>query len=277
MLLGRATLLAALCTNVVACGVSQSDFDRLKADNERLQAQVDELQNGEERLVGQIDQAYAHRNFAVAKAKIEQLRERHPEAKKNAEYRELSGEIDRALASQELKAKKERDDAERLANLNNTGMWTVRYYVDNFNEPTKTPYITNPELIAGTFSNTATQDSPLRVKLLIDSAESIDIQLYEYAGNNPVKAGVYDDYEVLVRDKDNGRTELRATNYGDRLSLAKGDAKKLYVVLVKGGQVQFRIINTKIPTSQYVFAIDNAAYFENAVTNLEAMRARKKN
>jgi len=80
-----------------------------------------------------------------------------------------------------------------------------------------------------------------------------------------------------VRDKDNGRTELRATNYGDRLSLAKGDAKKLYVVFVKGGQVQFRIINTKISTSQYVFAIDNAAYFENAVTKLEAMRAGKKN
>jgi len=154
----------------------------------------------------------------LAKSKLEQLRERHPEAKKNAEYRELSGEIDRTLAAQELKAKKERDEAERLANLNNTGMWRVRYYVDNFNEPTKTPYITNPQLIVGIFSNTATQDSPLQVKFLIDSAESIDIQLYEYAGNNPVKAGVYDDYVVLVRDKDDERMELRATNYGDRLS-----------------------------------------------------------
>jgi outer membrane murein-binding lipoprotein Lpp len=276
MSVGRAALLAGLCTSLLACGVPQSEFDQLKAENERLKAQVDELQNGEERLVAEIDQAYSQKNFALAKSKIEQLRDRHPDAKKNAEYRALAGEIEQAQAAQELKAKKEREEAERLANLNNTGIWTVRYYVDNFNEPTKEPYITNPQIIAGTFSNTATQDSPLHVKFLIDSAESIDIQLYEYAGNNPVKAGVHDVYTVLVRDKDGERLELRATNYGDRLSLEKRDAKKLHAALMKGGRVQFRIVNRETTTSQYVFAVDDASYYENAVAKLELMRAGKK-
>jgi hypothetical protein len=123
------------------------------------------------------------------------------------------------------------------------GMWTVRHYVDNFNEPTKDPYITDPEIIVGTCSNTATQDSPLHVKFMIDSAESIDIQLYEYAGNNPVKSGMYEAYAVLVRDKGNARLQLRAASYGDRLSIVKGDATKLHAVLMKGGRVQFRIVS----------------------------------
>src|SRR5688572_15911673 len=95
---GRAALVAGLCTSLVACGVPQSGFDQLKAENERLKAQVDELQNGEGRLVAEIDKAYAQKDFAVVKSKIEQLSERHPQAKKMAEYRALEDEIERALA-----------------------------------------------------------------------------------------------------------------------------------------------------------------------------------
>ena len=174
---GRAALITGFCLALLACGASQSDFDQLKAENVQLRAQVNELQHGEERLIAEIDQAYGRKDFLTAKTKIDELRERHPESNKNAEYRKLAGEIEQTLARQELQAKKEREEAERLANLNTTGMWTVHYYVENFNEPTTDPYITNPQIIVSTFSNTATQDSPLHVKLLIDSAERIDIQL----------------------------------------------------------------------------------------------------
>lgn len=75
-----------------------------------------------------------------------------------------------------------------MANLNNTGIWNIAYYVDDFGEPTKKGYIRNPSYIRGTFSNTATQNSDLNVRFLIDSATDVSIMLYEYAGNNPVKA-----------------------------------------------------------------------------------------
>jgi hypothetical protein len=70
--------------------------------------EVDELQNGEERLVAEIDQACARQDFAIAKSKIEQFRERHPEWKKNAQYQELAGVIEWRLAVEELRVKKER-------------------------------------------------------------------------------------------------------------------------------------------------------------------------
>ena len=66
-------------------------------------------------------------------------------------------------------AVKEAEEKEqiRLANLNNTGVWSVNYYVDEFGERTKQGYITNSLSIKGAFSNTATQDSRLNVDFLI--------------------------------------------------------------------------------------------------------------
>ena len=57
--------------------------------------------------------------------------------------------------------------------------WELKYYVDEFKEPTEEWYITNSEPFWGEFSNTATEGSEVTVNLLIDQ-EVLSIVLYEY-------------------------------------------------------------------------------------------------
>lgn len=140
-----------------------------------------------------------------------------------------------------------------------TSMWKVRHYVNDFGDATKKGYIANEMPIVGTFSNSATQDSPLLVRLMFDKDLSINIHLYEYAGNNPVKAYGSDAYSVKVKDKDGKAYRLHGTNYAsDRLTLDKSSAKQLHVALLKGGKVQFVINEDDTPTTNYAFALDNA-------------------
>lgn len=149
-----------------------------------------------------------------------------------------------------------------------TEMWSIGHYVDNFGEPTEKGYITNTNTIRGIFSNTATQDSKLNVRFLINNSQgipSIFIQLYEYASNNPVKASYNDKthwgipYIVLIQDKNGKRKELIAMNRSDRLKIFhESDAQELHNVFMKGGTVKFRIIERGTPTTQYKFKIQNA-------------------
>lgn len=161
------------------------------------------------------------------------------------------------------------------------GIWKTQFYVDNFGEPTKSAYVTNANLIRGTFSNTATQNSALTVRFLIDSEDEVDFELYEYARNNPVKdSGTY---KVFVRDKDGNDYELEANNRSDRLSLStfkyrgktindtseKSHANVMYDILIKGGNIKFNIKHSRYSTSVYNFQIDNADYLQEALESIK--------
>ena len=249
---------------LAGCGPSQADFERLRAENESLRSQIDELQNGENRLVATIDKALIDKNYVVAKADIELLSAKHPESKKLADYRPMLAQISKI--EQEENAKKEAEEKERvrLQNLSNTGIWAVRFYVDNFGEKTKKEYITNAHPIHGQFSNTATQDSDLNVDVLIDGPTMISIQLFEYAGRNPVKAISAQRYAVRVKDKDGQKYEMFATNRSDRLVLDESSAKAFHEAILKGGQVQVWIQHVDTPTDQYQFEIASADGYDNA-------------
>lgn len=253
-----------LASFLTSCGVPQSEFDKLKDEIEKLTSELDECKFGAEKLIGAIEKAYNDKNYTLAKNNIIALADRHPESPKNKEYKELLLVIEK----EELKIKeqKEREEKERirLANINNTGMWSVRYYVDEFRQPTKEAYIRNTDPILGRFSNTATQHSDLTVTFLISSPSDISIQLYEYAGNNPVKAYSSEHYTVLIQDKDGNRYNLRATNYSDRLSFDKSSSRKVHNILMKGGNVKFRIYETDTPTTEYEFELANSDYYDNA-------------
>ena len=134
-------------------------------------------------------------------------------------------------------------------------MWAVRYYVDDFGEPTKQVYIRNTNLIRGTFSNSATQDSKLDITFLITNSSNISIQLYEYAGNNPVKAYSAESYSVQIQDNDGDRLSLSAINYSERLSFDKIASRKIHKTLMKGGSIKFRITDDDTPTIKYKFTI----------------------
>jgi hypothetical protein len=261
---------------VSSCGVPQADYVKLNnekkelfKENERLLIELDECQNGAERIIAEVEKAYSEKAYSTARLNINKLYERHPESPKNNEFKELLKKIEKEELA--LKKKKEAEEKERirLANINNTGIWTVRYYVDDFGEPTKEGYISNTNFISGTFSNTATQNSALNVRFLISNSSDISIKLFEYAGNNPVKAYDPDSYKILVQDKDGNRLKLSATNYSDRLSFNKTDSRKVHKILMKGGKIKFKIYEIDTPTTEYDFTIQKADWYENAYTKLK--------
>lgn len=252
-----------------SCGVPQEDYDLLAQKLEAATEELDECKNGEPRLVAQIEKAYIEKDFAAVREGIETLSTRHPQSVKNEEFKDLLIEIDRIEAIQkeeQLAAEKEK---ERLANLENTGMWRVGYYVDEFGEPTKDGYITNTNYINGLFSNTATENSDLNVKFLISDRNDISIQLYEYGSNNPVKAYSPDSYSVLMQDQEGNRQKLKAINYSDRLSFNKAESIKVHNAFIKGGEVSFRITEIETPTTRYAFSVGNAQYYDNAFRKLK--------
>ena len=189
------------------------------------------------------------------------------DSEEKAEIAQREAEIaQREEEEKEKQAQREAAEKEkaRLANLNNTGMWQVSYFVDDFGEPTKDGYITNKQFIKGSFSNTATEDSKLNVRLLTLSETNIHIMLYEYAGNNPVKASSRVTYTLLVQDKDGNRLELKAGHRSDRLILQVEASSGVHQALMKGGEVRFRIIENGNRTNQYSFDISDADRYDNA-------------
>jgi len=176
-----------------------------------------------------------------------------------------AGVKDEELSTLVSKAKVE---LTRLANLNKTGIWTVGYFVDEFGKPTKEEYIRNTEFISGAFSNSATQDSKLNVKFLISGSKEVAVQLYEYAGRNPVKAYTTTKYTVLLEDKDGKRSKLAAQNWSERLVFGASHSKKVHSSFMKGGTVTFRIYETERSINTYSFSV-NSTWYENAYRKLK--------
>ncbi|AEE16559.1 hypothetical protein [Treponema brennaborense] len=254
-----------------SCGVPKTDYEKLQHENEALKSEIqtlrndlDEYINGAARTSALIKKAFEESNFTDAKEKLALLEKYHPEEMEKPEIIRISRQIDAKEKEEALRKEAEEKERIRLENLNNTGIWQVTHYVDNFGEPTKDGYIRNTNLISGTFSNTATQNSPLDVRFLINSSSDIDIMLFEYAGNNPVKAYSKETYSVQIQDKDGKRNSLSATNYSDRLSFGESASRIIHNALMKGGSLKFRIIEDDTPTTQYQFDIVNADWYENA-------------
>ena len=250
------------------CGVPQSEYDELKAEHESLKTEFDECKNGAERIIALVENAYNEKKYTLAKQKIELLYSKHPESPKNAEFKNLFKTIERKEVEEKKRKEAEEKERVRLANLNNTGIWKVSYYVNDFGALTQNPYITTDKNIEGTFSNTAVQDRKLHARILITSPNHISIKLYEYAGNNPVKAFRSESYTVLLQDNDGVRTELKAVNTSERLKLNEQDSKQIHNAFMKGGTVKFRITQDDRQTNKYKFDIQKSNYYENAYRKL---------
>jgi hypothetical protein len=235
-----------------------------------------------EKLIEAIEKTYNEGNYKQARQNIELLYSKHPESPKNAKYKEL-------LKTIEIKEKEESKKIEveveayikRIAaetersrqeirsgqeNINNLGIWEIYNYVDHFGAQTNKRYIQNTEHFDGTFNNSATQNSPLYVDMLINNASNISIMLYEYARDHPVKAISDDYYYVMVKDQSGNTSKLNAVNHSDRLRINETDSKKLQNILLKGGEIQFYIEGEY--HSQYNFTIKNADWYGNAYKKL---------
>ena len=100
----------------------------------------------------------------------------------------------------------------------NTGIWQIKYYVDEFKNPTTEGYITTKEYVEGTFNNSATTNSKLYVIWLIDK-DDVALKLVEY-GRNVVKSS-YDStyYSIVMLDPDGKKVKMTGTMWkgGDRI------------------------------------------------------------
>ena len=144
------------------------------------------------------------------------------------------------------------------------GLWSVNYYVDDFQQPTEEWYITNETSFTGTFSNRATTNSKLLVQVAVDEFEGegkrVAFFLYEY-GRNQVKnssTNYVDEYTITMRGADGTDTSLSGTVYcgGDRLFI---DDKYVDTVLnaMKGeGTLSFHIVEDEHTTTSYLFSME---------------------
>tara|TARA_B100001059_G_scaffold23423_1_gene18817 strand:+ start:789 stop:1415 length:627 start_codon:yes stop_codon:yes gene_type:complete len=153
-------------------------------------------------------------------------------------------------------------------NFEGNGNWEIKYFVDDFGDPTDSGYITNTDLIQGTFSNSATTNSSLNAFFLVSGKGNIAVRLFEY-GSNAVNAYSTEYYEVKVKDSYGTVHSLPATLYegGERLyidsSARKNKISKMHNLFVKGGELQFVITSPSSYPSTYKFSV-NADGYENA-------------
>lgn len=165
------------------------------------------------------------------------------------------------------------------ANSADLGIWELTYYVDKFQMPTDEAYIRNTYLLNGTFSNTATNNSKLRIRFLIDEG-SVAFMLYEY-GDNQVKNGYSsdnEDYNIYVLDSTG--VQHKFWGYirpnGDRIFIddetynLRETSADFLNILKQGGQIRFYVEESDRTSTQYNFTIDNATGFAAAYDKLMA-------
>tara|TARA_Y100000996_G_C22418765_1_gene600477 strand:- start:348 stop:884 length:537 start_codon:yes stop_codon:yes gene_type:complete len=162
------------------------------------------------------------------------------------------------------------------------GAWEIKYYVDEFGDPTGNPYITNKEIISGKFTNSATANSDLIVNFIIDDkmhkwkVKRLYIQLLEY-GTQLVN-GIGQNFYINI--KQNGKVVSKndiagyIPNDSDRLVVeVKKNYAKFIKILKDGGELKFSLsqISTS-PKTSYNFVIDNADGFTEALDKLQGLK-----
>jgi hypothetical protein len=151
----------------------------------------------------------------------------------------------------------------RIADFKGTGPWEIRYYADEFGDFTGEAYITTKGMIEGTFSNSATNNSKLNVKLIIDK-NKFGFDLFEY-GYSQVKNVLSDagEYNVLFQDGQGNRYNTTATLSTTRFYFKNRHRQKISEVISRGGTIKFSIKDGDSLDS-YRFDIEETEGFSEA-------------
>ena len=166
------------------------------------------------------------------------------------------------------------DELERRQNNENGNSteddagWIVKYYVDEFDLPTDDAYVTYSDLLNGSFSNSATSDSFLYAKLLID--ESSTIMLYDY-GEQQVKSYSDEKYNIIILDSSGNKTSVYGTMYenGDRIYIASSYYDTVLDVLGSGGEINFYVEEADSSVNNYLFTVPDSSNFDKVFNSLE--------
>lgn len=137
-------------------------------------------------------------------------------------------------------------------------IWKIKEYSDIFGDSSGKKYITN-ERIYGTFNNSATNGSSLGVRFIITKPEDINIMLFEYDGDNPVKTS--GKYIVYVKDESGKTVEFEAVHSRSELSFG-WNVEELYKMMESEGLLKFAIYKTRSNGTEYHFEVDTKGFVE---------------
>ena len=177
------------------------------------------------------------------------------------EYRRLCDERNKEI--EELK----RSIAERAK----VGNWTKGFYVDDFGDKTNDGFISITT--KGKFSNSATEGSPLTVRMYLNNGdlekEDPWFRFYEYDGRNPIK-GYFDitTMRCKIKDKNGSEFRLLLSQYdGQDHFFIDRKTSRLFIdkfkEMIKEGETsKIACIHERYRTDRYVFSF-NFKYFEN--------------
>lgn len=146
-------------------------------------------------------------------------------------------------------------------------IWEEAYYVDEFGAPTNEKYLRT--VIYGTFSNSATTNSPLKVLMNVSKDSTIKIALYEY-GSEMVKDQVN---SMMVRHNDSiiyRDDYLGISNEGWAYLAYKENENHICdqrIYIYDGGKFEFILTERRdyggVP-STYKFKISDASILDEA-------------
>lgn len=186
-----------------------STIDSLRETHKTLLEENEELKNGEERLVNLFKLNVKQGDYLRAQETYETLIKKHPESAQIVL-------LQRTADSIAPKAKILRDsidkairDSIRLANIDDIGEWSIGDYVDDFGDNTGEHFV--DQVFYGTFSNTATAGSTLKVTLRF--AKSVN------KGYDP-------NFYIYCDEYDNGTID--ETSYGSSWKIICPETHRVY-------------------------------------------------
>lgn len=120
-----------------------------------------------------------------------------------------------------------------------TILWIKSNFGDPVDKPLATSYIVNNRRFVGTFSNSAMENSPLGAYVLI-TMNSVDIKLYEYNRDVPLKSSVRNDC-TMVLTYDGNTYLFTGTFWHDRISFSAEAYGEIIKALESNSKVEFLI------------------------------------
>ena len=108
---------------LISCsGVSQKEYEKLKAENEILKKEIEELKFGADKLLSQAKIYINNKDFINAKSELQTLLDIHPTSLQSTEAKTLLKSVENGinnlkLLEQQNLAEKERKEKELLSNV----------------------------------------------------------------------------------------------------------------------------------------------------------------
>lgn len=160
-----------------------------------------------------------------------------------------------------------------FAEATNSSDWKLDYYVDEFKLPTDKAYVANAKPIEGTFSNSAVDDAPLTVVVIVNQSE-FSFQLYENGRKVKNSGGSDRSYTVIMLDDARQKTPLSGimkANGGELLNLDSADVETVRTAFAQNTALSFYIEEVHNPSTNYLFTVRTEGFtdkFEDLINSI---------